>query len=247
MRYAVPKSESTVEPPRRQTRSMTKQQKANANVNVNAPVSPPPKPVKGKVKAKAAPKRASQPRREAKLKSASLAAKRLQKKKKRAAGHSFCYVGNLQAGITETRLEAYFIEYGPIFRIQIRCSGGQAVSIGTSIPGEAKGRRDRQYASIEFNDTNAARKALQRNGFVLDGIPLVVSLSAGDLPEVQDIVKSRHGEEGNPLVTGHTPDSQRVTVQQRLPQEPTELLVGHGKSGPDRLRFLGFSFAPTVI
>jgi hypothetical protein len=48
--------------------------------------------------------------------------------------------------------------------------------MGVAIPLEALSPRDRQYATVQFRDTKAARKALELNGIVVDGCSLVVRL-----------------------------------------------------------------------
>lgn len=99
------------------------------------------------------------------------------------------YVGNLISTITRERLEDVFIQCGSIIDTKIRCSRGKAVTMGVAVPLDALSPRDRQYATVEFRDTKAARKALGLNGIVVDGCSLVVSASPADLPEVQDMTK----------------------------------------------------------
>jgi hypothetical protein len=71
-------------------------------------------------------------------------------------------------------LENFFKDCGQIKRTIIRCSRGQAVMSGLAVPKEVLGHRDRQYASIEFSESQSARKALACHGMVLDGSKLVV-------------------------------------------------------------------------
>ena len=49
--------------------------------------------------------------------------------------------------------------------------------MGVAVPLDALSPRDRQYATVEFRDNKAARKALGLNGIVVDGCSLVVRLS----------------------------------------------------------------------
>lgn len=48
--------------------------------------------------------------------------------------------------------------------------------MGVAVPLDALSPRDRQYATVQFRDTKAARKALELNGIVVDGCSLVVRL-----------------------------------------------------------------------
>ncbi|KAJ2931687.1 hypothetical protein H1R20_g5423, partial [Candolleomyces eurysporus] len=197
--------------------------------------------------------------REARLESAARSAK---KKEKRAdiakhgpSFHPFIYVGNLQANITEKRLHGIFRKFGTVTRIEIRRSGGQAVTVGVAIPEEVKGSKDRFYATIEFSERSSAKSALRLNGKQLDDAALVVSLSPVDLPEMRDIVKSRVSKM----------DSSRTRVQPRtmpgafdtgLFSEPTFVESTPPKTaktpvataaGEDRHRIMGYSFPATVI
>jgi hypothetical protein len=80
----------------------------------------------------------------------------------------------LESSITQELLNSTFSPCGSISRIQIRCSRGQAVTVGVAVPKDVRTARDRQYATIEFKDAKAARNALRLNGKVLDGCQLVV-------------------------------------------------------------------------
>jgi len=50
--------------------------------------------------------------------------------------------------------------------------------MGVAVPLDALSPRDRQYATVQFRDTKAARKALELNGIVVDGCSLVVRLGS---------------------------------------------------------------------
>jgi len=78
-------------------------------------------------------------------------------------------------------LQEVFGKFGSIMRITIRCSRGQAVGVGMPIPVAALTSRDRQYATIEFNDPNSVKKALKMNGAIVDGCRLVVRDSSSCL------------------------------------------------------------------
>jgi RNA recognition motif-containing protein len=172
------------------------------------------------------------------------AARRRQLKKRE---WSFVFVGNIKPTVNESVLHQFFASCGTIIRIQIRCSRGGAVTIGV-IPDNIHADRDFQYATIEFMNTNAVKKALKLNGARLHGTPLVVSVSAADLPEVKDIVHKHLGgvREQNGLPnpwnvkpTGFKP----ATIYQ------TELLLDVASTHvkPDRNRIMGFSFGKCVM
>lgn len=80
----------------------------------------------------------------------------------------------IESSVSVARLEALFLPCGPIARTQMRCSRGQAITVGLAVPDVVKTERDRQYATIEFKDAGAARKALRFNGRLLDQSRLVV-------------------------------------------------------------------------
>jgi translation initiation factor 4A len=106
------------------------------------------------------------------------------------AGYSFVYVGNvrlllyksdfslsylqIEPFITKDRLKSWFSRCGPISRIFFRCRRGQAIPRGVPVPAKVRTARDRQYATVEFSDSNAATIALGLNGCKLDGCELVV-------------------------------------------------------------------------
>ncbi|KAG5639001.1 hypothetical protein H0H81_007909 [Sphagnurus paluster] len=105
--------------------------------------------------------------------------------------YPFIYVGNLKSSITAERLRSLFASCGRIFNVSIRCSRGQAVTVGVPVPEDLLTTRDRQYASVEFCDLEGAKLALRMNGKLVDGLEIVVCSSPADLPEVQDIVNTR--------------------------------------------------------
>lgn len=78
------------------------------------------------------------------------------------------------SSITEARLMGIFAPCGTVHRVEIRCSRGQAITSGIAIPSEVLTKRDRQYASIEFEEPEAARAALRLNGSNIDGCNVVV-------------------------------------------------------------------------
>lgn len=166
----------------------------------------------------------------------------IQSRKPAVCDFSFVYVGNLVSTITTTVLENFFKGCGQIKRTIIRCSRGQAVTAGLAVPKEVLGPRDRQYASIEFMDAQSARKALARHGMVLGGCQLVVSVSAADLPEVQDIVQNRvasmHQRQFGPMPPPIN------TAQRPIIACPTEPFADPRK---DRHNLCGFSFPKSII
>ncbi|RXW25231.1 hypothetical protein EST38_g577 [Candolleomyces aberdarensis] len=198
--------------------------------------------------------------REARLESAARSAKKQEKRadiaKHGPSFHPFIYVGNLQANITEQRLHGIFRKFGTVTRIEIRRSGGQAVTVGVAIPEEVKGSKDRFYATIEFSERSSAKSALRLDGKQLDDAVLVVSLSPVDLPEMRDIVKNRYNKM----------DSRRTRVQPRsmpgafdnglfseptfvesTPPPKTAKTPAATAAVEDRHRIMGYSFPATVI
>jgi len=159
---------------------------------------------------------------------------------------AFVFVGNIKPTVDEGLLYKVFSRCGTIMRIQIRCSRGGAVTIGQPIPDSIHPDRDLQYATIEFLNDYAVKKALRLHGSGLHGTKLVVSVSAADLPEVKDIVHKHLGgtreRQGlsNPWKVKPT-GSKPITVQQ------TELLVTSRQVKPDRNWLMGFSFGKCVM
>ncbi|CCM03405.1 uncharacterized protein FIBRA_05536 [Fibroporia radiculosa] len=100
---------------------------------------------------------------------------------------SFVFVGNLNRNIDEKILFQAFMRFGHVTRVQIRTSSGTPFAGAGPV---AANSNDRQYASVEFSDASAARRALKMNGHRLFGIKLAVCLSAADLPETQEIVNA---------------------------------------------------------
>jgi len=152
--------------------------------------------------------------------------------------HPFVYVGNIDPIISKEDLEAFFESCGPVSCIQIRCSRGQAINKGVAVPKSVRTERDRQYATVEFSDSNAVLQAVQKNGKKLKGCRLVVSVSPADLPEVKDILNVREAKRlglPNPYSTG---------VSRPIPNEPTEEILTAPSA--DRHRLLGISFAKCI-
>jgi len=144
--------------------------------------------------------------------------------------YSFVYVGNIDPTITERQLQEFFSACGKVCRIQLRCSRGQAITIGVAVPEGIRTNRDRQYASIEFEDYRGARNALRLNGEVLDGCELVVSITPTDLPEVQDIVDSRISEIKNRACRSNASDNGWHTARP-LEAQPTEEFIEGSQVG----------------
>lgn len=59
--------------------------------------------------------------------------------------------------------------------VELRRSGGQAVTKGQEIPKECRSEKDTLYASIQFSKHESAKKALLYHGAILDDVPIVVS------------------------------------------------------------------------
>lgn len=155
-------------------------------------------------------------------------------------GYSYVYVGNIDPIIGKEDLEAFFKSCGPVSCIQIRCSRGQAINKGVAVPVGVRTKRDRQYATVEFSDSKAVQKAVQKNGDKLKGCRLVVSVSPGDLPEVRDILKFREAKRlGLPNLYNLGDEPSRP-----IQIEPTEQVIVTPHS--DRHRFMGVSFAKCI-
>ncbi|KAF8974284.1 hypothetical protein BDZ97DRAFT_9375 [Flammula alnicola] len=187
--------------------------------------------------------------RAAKLKEVGEAKRKDEKKKQvrrpAAFNHTHVYIGNLESSITQARLEAYFKDCGRIRTTIIRCSRGQALTVGVAVPLAVRSARDRMYASMEFYDTKSALNALKYNDTVLDGCQLVVSASAADLPEVMDIVRPhlqnmrQRDQQTRPL-----PPS-RFSRPRPLVRNDTQRDFTDPKN--DRIRIFGFSFNKCIL
>ncbi|KIK06759.1 hypothetical protein K443DRAFT_674042 [Laccaria amethystina LaAM-08-1] len=155
---------------------------------------------------------------------------------------SHIFVGNLQSTITQERLQSTFTKFGPIKQTLIRVSMGCAVTGGLNVPAQVRGPRDRRYATIDFFSPIAARKALVMNGTILDGCQLVVSLSAGDLPEVRDMVDQRLSTMRAHLM----PENAQGGKPAPLTLQPTEQFHDFGEAHSDRHKIFGLSFTKCV-
>ncbi|KAI0921492.1 hypothetical protein AcV5_000932 [Taiwanofungus camphoratus] len=144
---------------------------------------------------------------------------------------SFVFVGNLDGSITPQMLEDTFKVFGTISRIQLRASMGAGVTMKP-----ARRTPGRQYASVEFSDTSAARRALAFNGQILNGVKLVVCLSAADLPETRDIVREhmarRMSRPGN-VWKERFGALKRLTVDRTQPNLAEDLPEHAGPSNAD--------------
>ncbi|KAF8165403.1 hypothetical protein B0H34DRAFT_793797 [Crassisporium funariophilum] len=195
------------------------------------------------------------------------AAKKNEKKTKahfRKAGvdPSHVFVGDVEPSITPQQLETFFKTCGTVSKVDIRCSRGQAITVGLAVPLAVRGPRDRQYAIVHFKEPSSARKALALNGSAIDGCKLVVCASAADLPEVQDIVLShigtirqRQARSKPPKPPSANPRSVTSLRTQAadynddfrpLVKNDTERFIDYRDPKVDRLRIFGFSFAKCI-
>ncbi|KZT12943.1 uncharacterized protein LAESUDRAFT_808443 [Laetiporus sulphureus 93-53] len=110
---------------------------------------------------------------------------------------SYIFVGNLNSSVSEEMLKTVFEPYGEVYRIQIRASAG--VPSAVPLP-NVSSAADQQYASVEFRDITAARRALCANGQIIPGtkVKMTVSLSIDDLPETQKILEERIASKAPP-------------------------------------------------
>ncbi|KAL4263715.1 RRM domain-containing protein [Pleurotus pulmonarius] len=167
----------------------------------------------------------------------------------------FVYVGNINPAATYDQLKQLFEPCGTVTRIQLRCSRGQAVTIGRAVKPELRNSRNRQYATIEFARSSSARKALKLDGTTLNGCKLVVTVSPADLPEVQEILDARQAELAKRKKTGNDANTAKNPARsKRSLHQPTELdIAGSDRLTPspmpkkDRHVMLGFSFPKTVL
>ncbi|KDR83803.1 hypothetical protein GALMADRAFT_236194 [Galerina marginata CBS 339.88] len=156
---------------------------------------------------------------------------------------NFVFVGNLQSHITEQRLASFFSDCGHITQVIIRCSQGQPVTI--AVPKDARSDRDLQYATIQFHDPHSVRKAIAYHGKDLDGCQLVVSMSAADLPEVSEIVRT-HINRIRQINARPVPPNRFKPIRP-LAANDTERFLDFRTSKNDRFRFFGLSFGKSVV
>jgi len=126
------------------------------------------------------------------------------------------YVGNLVRGITQEMLADFFKKNrcGKVMRIIIRTTSGVPASAHSPLPSSPI---DRMYASVEFTDVFAIRRALALNGAKLSGARLTICLTPAELPEIQDIVKKHMGGKAEPVakytVTKAVRALKRITIE----------------------------------
>ncbi|KAG9219531.1 hypothetical protein CCMSSC00406_0009770 [Pleurotus cornucopiae] len=174
----------------------------------------------------------------------------------------FVYVGNINPAATYDQLRQLFEPCGTVTRIQLRCSRGQAVTIGRAVKPDLRNSRNRQYATVEFARSSSARKALKLDGTSLNGCKLVVTVSPADLPEVQEILDARQAELAKRKKSGGDANTVKNPARsKRSLHQPTELVIGSTAGShrldrtpspspmpkKDRHVMLGFSFPKTVL
>lgn len=170
------------------------------------------------------------------------AIKKHHKQRRREPMHIF--VGNLGKTVDEGTIEEYFSHCGKILSVEIRCSGGLAMTIGRPDPAYIAQYSVRQYAMITFIDASAGNKALDLNGSRLQigdqSTELVVTRSAGDLPEVFEKVQQRLEQY---RARNGFADARRArqSAIRTLKLQPTILLETPGDKHP-RGKIFGFSF-----
>ncbi|KAG1770063.1 hypothetical protein EDD22DRAFT_867515 [Suillus occidentalis] len=164
--------------------------------------------------------------------------------KQRRRNPMHVFVGNLAKTIDEDTIEEFFGHCGEILSVEIRCSGGLAMTTGRPDPAYIAQYSVRQYAMITFIDVSAANKALNLNGSRLqvgdESTELVVTRSAADLPEVMEKVQQRL--EAYRARNGLT-DARRArqSARKALSLQPTILLETRGDKHP-RGKIFGYSF-----
>ncbi|KAG0709565.1 hypothetical protein DFH29DRAFT_992980 [Suillus ampliporus] len=171
------------------------------------------------------------------------------KQRRRDPPHVF--VGNLDKTVGEDTIQEYFSQCGKILTVEIRCSGGLAMTTGRPDPAYIREHSVRQYAMIAFIDASAANKALELNGSYLgvDGqsSELVVTRSAGDLPEVVEKVQQRL-EEYRARNGFADVRRARQSALRALNLQPTILLEAHGDKDPrGKINLFGFSFPMPIF
>ncbi|TFK43594.1 hypothetical protein BDQ12DRAFT_718799 [Crucibulum laeve] len=177
------------------------------------------------------------------------------------------YVGNLQTHITEAKLAAFFTQScGKVVRVILRRSRGQTVPTGATIPAAVRTKRDRLYATVEFQKPehvrNVFRDGIWRTNhclWIFEGCKMMVSLTAADLPEVEDIVqiymsKYRGMQAQENLIKMEYPDAPTIPnphaqspAQRPLTRQDTESVIkAESPKANDRPHFFGISFAQCV-
>lgn len=164
--------------------------------------------------------------------------------KQRQRDSTHVFVGNLAKTVDENTIQEYFSQCGKILSVEIRCSGGLAMTTGRPDPAYIAQYSVRQYAMITFIDVSAVNKALNLNGSRLqigdESTELVVTRSAADLPEVIEKVQQRL--EGYRARNGFTGTRRtRQSAMRALDLQPTIILDTRGDKHP-RGKIFGFSF-----
>lgn len=210
--------------------------------NLETKSIPKSKKVTSSRKNDAKPTRTNPARAQKKNQRVSHAIKRHVKQRRRDPMHVF--VGNLPKTVDEDSIEEYFSRCGEVLSVEIRCSGGLAMTTGRPDPAYIAQHSVRQYAMITLIDASAANKALNLNGSRLqigdESTELVVTRSPADLPEVIEKVQQRL--EAYRARNGFT-DARRArqSAMRALDLEPTILLETRGDKHP-RGKIFGFSF-----
>ncbi|KAG1753971.1 uncharacterized protein EDB91DRAFT_428035 [Suillus paluster] len=177
------------------------------------------------------------------------AIKKHHKQRRREPMHVF--VGNLNKTVDEDTIQEYFNHCGKILSVEIRCSGGLAMTTGRPDPAYIREHSVRQYAMVTFVDASAANKALELNGFRLgegdQSSELVVTRSAADLPEVIEKVQQRLEEY---RARNGFADAKRArqSALRALKLQPTILLDVRGDKDPrGKINIFGFSFPMPIF
>ncbi|KAH9844012.1 uncharacterized protein C8Q71DRAFT_730917 [Rhodofomes roseus] len=132
------------------------------------------------------------------------------------------YVGNLNRGITQQMLTDLFqrSKCGTVTRVIIRTTAGVPASAYSNLPSSPI---DRMYASVEFADIFAVRRALALNGAVLNGNRITVCLTAAELPEVKDLVQKHMKGKADPIAQYSV--AKAVKALKRITVERTQAVI----------------------
>ncbi|KDQ64830.1 hypothetical protein JAAARDRAFT_52760 [Jaapia argillacea MUCL 33604] len=131
------------------------------------------------------------------------------------------FVGNLHPGVDEVTLDRFFSKRcGEVTAVTIRCTHGIALTTRrplTPLTPLDESYSKPLYATINFINPLAARRALRFDGVVLHGWHIVVCNSPIELPDVHEIVRKRMDRK----LAGQNPDH---SAAKDLAQQPTELI-----------------------
>lgn len=152
----------------------------------------------------------------------------------------------LDKTVAEDTIQEYFSQCGQVLSVEIRCSGGLAMTVGRPDPAYIANYSVRQYAIVALVDESAATKALELNGSRLgvgdQSLELVVSRTPADLPEVIEKVQQRL-REYRARRTFPDPKRARKSAMRAMNLEPTIIVEACRDKDPrKKINLFGVSF-----